>query len=66
MKSVTDFLPEELMDPSKVRAVLDYLKAAPLQSNEKVRALIVWSHQVGVKISASQRNAVAATGTDQA
>lgn len=66
MKSVTDFLPEDLMDPSKVGAVIDYLKAAPLQSNDKVRALIVWSHQVGVKISASQRAAVAATGTDQA
>lgn len=66
MKSVTDFLPEDLMDASKVGAVIKYLKAAPLPSNEKVRALIVWSHQVGAKTSSSQRAAVAATGTDNA
>jgi len=66
VKSVTDFLPEELMDPSQVGGVINYLKAAPLPSNDKVRALIVWSHQVGAKVSASQRAAVAATGTDNA
>jgi len=54
------------MDPSQVGGVINYLKAAPLSSNDKVRALIVWSHQVGAKISASQRAAVAATGTDNA
>lgn len=66
MKSVTDIIPEEFMDPSRVGEVITFLKSAPLQSNEKVRTLIVWSHQVGAKLSASQRAAVAATGTDNA
>ncbi len=66
MKSVTDILPEELMDPSQVGAVIRYLKAAPLPSNDKTHLLVVWAKQVGVKVSASQRAAVAATGTDVA
>ena len=66
MKSVTDVIPEELLDPSQVGAVIAYIKAAPLESNEKVRLLITWSRQVGAKISASQRAAVAATGIDNA
>lgn len=66
MKSVTDIIPEELMDPSQVGAVIAYLKAAPLPSDDKVKLLVIWSRQVGVKLSASQRAAVAATGTDVA
>lgn len=54
------------MDPSQVGAVIDYLKRAPLPSDDKVRTLVVWAHQVGAKLSASQRAAVAATGTDVA
>lgn len=52
------------MVPTAIGNVIDYLKAAPLESNEKVRLLITWSRQVGAKISASQRAAVAASGTD--
>ncbi len=66
MKSVTDIIPEELLDPSQVGGVIAYLKRAPLSSNDKVHLLVVWSKQVGAKISASQRAAVAATGTDVA
>jgi len=66
VKSVTDIIPEELLDPSQVGGVIRYLKAAPLSSNDKVHLLVVWAKQVGAKISASQRAAVAATGTDVA
>lgn len=66
MKSVTDFIPEEFMEPQFIGNVITYLKAAPLTGNEKVRALITWSHQVGAKTSASQRATVAASGTDNA
>lgn len=64
MKSVTDIIPEELMVPTAIGQVIDYLKAAPLEGGEKVRLLITWSRQVGAKTSASQRVAVAASGTD--
>ena len=66
MKSVTDIIPEQLMDPSQVGGVIAYLKAAPLPSDDKVKLLVIWSRQVGAKLSASQRAAVAATGTDVA
>lgn len=54
------------MEPQFIGNVIAYLKAAPLTGNEKVRALITWSHQVGAKTSASQRAAVAASGIDNA
>lgn len=66
MKSVTDIIPEELMEPAAIGDVISYLKGAPLQADEKVRLLITWSRQVGAKISASQRAAVAASGIDRA
>jgi len=66
MKSVTDIIPEEFMDPRSVGGVISYIKAAPLDADEKVRLLITWSRQVGAKISASQRAAVAASGIDRA
>jgi 3-deoxy-D-arabino-heptulosonate 7-phosphate (DAHP) synthase len=66
MKSVTDIIPEEFMEPGKIGDVITFLKAAPMESNEKVRALISWAHAVGAKTSSSQRAAVAASGTDYA
>lgn len=65
MKSVTDFIPEAFMDPSKLGEVIAFLKAAPLTGDEKVHALVVWSRNVGSKTNASQRAAVAASGIDQ-
>lgn len=65
MKSVTGIIPEELHDPTKMGAVVDYLKAAPLSSNDKVKFLMAWARQVGVKVSSSQRAAVAASGLDE-
>jgi len=65
MKSVTDIIPEDLMEPAAVGKVISYIKAAPLEADEKVRLLITWSRQVGAKISASQRAAVAASGIDR-
>lgn len=65
LKSVTDFIPEEFMDPSHLGDVMKFLQAAPLTSDEKVHALQVWSRNVGSKTNASQRAAVAASGIDQ-
>ena len=64
MKSVTGLIPEEFMEPARIGDVIAFLKAAPLESEVKVKALVVWSRQVGAKLSASQRAAVAASGTD--
>lgn len=65
MKSVTGIIPEELHDPTQLAAVMDYLKAAPLSSSQKVSLLMAWARQVGVKVSSSQRAAVAASGLDE-
>jgi hypothetical protein len=65
VKSVTGIIPEELHDPTKMGAVVDYLKAAPLNANDKVKLLMTWARQVGVKVSSSQRAAVAASGLDE-
>lgn len=64
MKSVTDFIPEDLMEPARLADVIAYLQAAPLTSDEKVKALVVWARNVGAKTSSSQRAAVAKTGID--
>lgn len=64
VKSVTGIIPEELMDPSHLGAVITYLKNAPLPADDKVSLLLVWARQVGAKVSASQRAAVAATGLE--
>jgi hypothetical protein len=65
IKSVTDVLPEELVDPSRLTDVIHYIQAAPLTSDDKVTLLLVWARNVGVKTSASQRAAVAKSGVDQ-
>lgn len=62
VKSVTGIIPEEMMDPSKIGAVIAYLKAAPLPADDKLSLLLVWARQVGTKVSASQRAAVLASG----
>ncbi|MBA0084820.1 MAG: hypothetical protein HRJ53_07485 [Acidobacteria bacterium Pan2503] len=64
MKSVTDYIPEEFMDPTHLGDVIRFLKAAPLTGEEKVHALVVWARNVGSKTNASQRAAVAASGID--
>jgi hypothetical protein len=64
MKSVTNIIPEEFMAPSRVGDVIAFLKDAPLSSDDKVKLLVVWSRQVGAKLSASQRAAVAASGIE--
>jgi len=66
MKSVTGIIPEEFMDPGKIGDVMAYLKAAPLPAVDKVKLLTVWAHNVGAKVSSSQRATVRATGTDEA
>jgi len=64
MKSVTGIIPEEFMSSDRVGDVIAYLKRAPLDAEAKTHLLMAWSRQVGAKISASQRAAVAASGID--
>lgn len=64
VKSVTGIIPEEFMDPSHLGDVIAFLKAAPLQGDDKVTLLLVWARQVGAKVSASQRAAVLSSGIE--
>lgn len=64
VKSVTGVIPEEFMDPSHLAEVITYLKLAPIPGDDKLTYLLVWARQVGAKVSASQRNAVLATGIE--
>ena len=64
MESPTGIIPEELMYPQKLGEVMEFLKAIPGASNEKLDVLRGWAKEVGVKLSASQVNAVRFSGVD--
>jgi hypothetical protein len=64
MESPTGIIPEELMYPQKLGEVMLLLQSTPGGSNEKLAVFRGWAHTVGVKLSASQVNAVARTGDD--
>ena len=64
MESPTGILPEELMYPQKLAEVMEFLKATPGASNEKLDVLRGWAKEVGVKLSASQVDAVRHSGND--
>lgn len=63
--SPTGILPEELMHPNRLADVLETIKKIPVPAYYKVQLLFNWSKSVGVKISASQFEAVRRTGTDR-
>jgi hypothetical protein len=65
MESPTGIVPEELMYPQKLGAVMELLKALPGASNEKLDVLRGWAKEVGVKLSASQVDAVRDSGYDR-
>jgi len=65
MESPTGIIPEELMYPQKLGAVMELLKSLPGASNEKLDVLRGWAKEVGVKLSASQVDAVRESGYDR-
>ncbi len=64
MESATGIIPEELMLPTKLAEVLDFLKAAPIRGARKREILFGWQRAVGVKLTGSQYNAVYLSGID--
>ncbi len=64
MESPTLIIPESMMYPQKLGDVMNLLKATPGASNEKLDVLRGWAKEVGVKLSASQVNAVRFSGDD--
>lgn len=61
-KSPTGIIPESLMFPGKLREVMALLAQVPASGDDKVAYLVGWAKMVGVKVSASQRDAVRVTG----
>lgn len=64
MISPTGIIPEALMVPSAVGGVITVLQALPIPGQEKEEILLGWARCVGVKVNASQRDAVRNSGTD--
>jgi hypothetical protein len=64
MESPTGIIPESLMYPQKLGEVMELLKSTPGSSNAKLDVLRGWAKEVGVKLSASQVNAVRHSGVD--
>ena len=53
------------MYPQSLGAVMQLLQETPGGANEKLAVFRGWARTVGVKLSASQINAVARTGDDR-
>lgn len=65
MESPTGIIPEDLMYPQRLGAVMDWLKRQHADSEQKINVFRGWAVTVGVKLSASQIQAVANTGVDR-
>ena len=63
--SPTGIIPEELLYPNAVAAVMQLLARVPVAGDTKAEVLLGWAQTVGVKISASQLRKVRETGTDR-
>ena len=64
-KSPTGIIPEELMFPSRTKDVMLFLSTLPVHGDDKVELFVGWAKMVGVRVNASQRQAVRMTGTDR-
>ena len=53
------------MFPGKLAEVMAFLAQLPVHGDDKVDLLVGWARMVGVKVNASQRQAVRLTGTDR-
>ena len=65
MESPTHIIPEEFMYPQKLGEVMERLKSLPGSSDEKMNVFMGWAKEVGVKLSASQKDAVRDSGYDR-
>jgi hypothetical protein len=65
MESPTGIIPESMMYPQSLGEVMERLKALPGSSDEKLNVLVGWAKEVGVKLSASQKDAVRDSGYDR-
>jgi len=64
MESATGIISEDLMFPSKIAEVMQFLKDAPIKGHRKREIFFAWSRAVGVKLTGSQFNAVYLSGID--
>lgn len=65
MESPTGIIPESMMYPQKLGEVMQRLKDLPASSDEKMNVFMGWAKEVGVKLSASQKDAVRESGYDR-
>lgn len=65
MESPTGIIPEEFMYPQRLGDVMRRLIELPGASHEKLDVLMGWAKEVGVKLSASQKDAVRESGYDR-
>ncbi len=66
MSSPTGIIPEELMFPAKLGAVIRFLQDLPINGERKRALLFGWARTVGVKLNASQYARVRESGIDRA
>jgi hypothetical protein len=64
--SPTGVIPEDLMTPGSLLAVMRLLQSMPIPGDDKVDYLIGWCKAVGVTVNAAQRAAVRDSGIDRA
>ena len=64
VKSPTGIIPEDLMEPRHLGKVLEFLRALPIEGDDKVDLLLGWARAVGAKVSSSQRRTVRLSGVD--
>ncbi len=65
MASPTGVIPELLMDPSKKREVIDFLRAAPAEARLKRSLLLGWAQTVGIRLRQRDYDAVEKSGIDR-
>jgi hypothetical protein len=65
MASPTGVIPELLMNPSRKREVIDFLKAAPAEARLKKALLLGWAQTVGVRLQARDFREVEVSGIDR-
>jgi hypothetical protein len=64
MASPTGIIPEVLMYPGQLGAVMDFLIALPAYGDEKEKLLFGWAKTVGVRLSGSQYRKVRLSGKE--
>lgn len=64
-KSPTGIVPESMMTRGSILQVIALLQGIPIPGDDKVEYFRGWAKAVGVKVSASQVDAVRYSGSDQ-